>query len=112
MDPSTLTAHADPAHAFVVEVLRTGLMLTDLVADLLESVPPEAFPGEDPGDVLFEMLAGSLRPAVVAAGPETLEECSALLGAIRDRTVEDLEEAARRARQHEQHGRGRARRRR
>lgn len=109
MDHSTLPAHTDPAHAFVVEVLRTGLMLTDLVADLLESVPPEAFPGEDPGDVLIEMVAGSLRPAILAAGPATLEECSALLGALRDRTLEDLEEAARRARQLERRGPGRRR---
>jgi hypothetical protein len=59
------------------------------------------------------MLAGTLRPAIAAAGPDTLEACSALLGALRDRTVQDLEEAARRAgarERRERHG-GRSRRR-
>mgnify|MGYP000134866688 CR=1 FL=1 len=94
MDHITPPFHADPAHAFVVEVLRTGLMLADLVADLLESTPAGAFPGEDTGDVLVSMLAGTVRPAVEAAGAGTVEACTALLGALGDRTLHDLEEAA------------------
>ena len=82
MDHITPPFHADPAHAFVVEVLRTGLMLADLVADLLESTPAGAFPGEDTGDVLVSMLAGTVRPAVEAAGAGTVEACTALLGAL------------------------------
>lgn len=101
MDLFTLPVHADPARDFVVELLHTGLGLTDLVASLLESTPPDAFPGEDAGDVLIEMVAGSLRPALAAAGPETLSACAALLGALRDRTSKDLQEAARRGRARE-----------
>ena len=101
MDHITPPFHVDPAHAFVVEVLRTGLMLADLVADLLESTPAGAFPGEDTGDVLVAMLAGTVRPAVEAAGAGTVEACTALLGALGDRTLHDLEEAARRARARE-----------
>ena len=105
MDSTTLPAHADPAHAFVVEVLRTGLMLTDLVAGLLESTPEGAFGGEDTGDVLVAMLAGTVRPAVEAAGSGTVDACTALLGALGDRTLRDLEEAGRRARAREAAGR-------
>jgi hypothetical protein len=97
MDHTTLPAHADPAHAFVLEVLRTGLMLTDLVAGLIESTPEGAFAGEETGDVLVAMLAGTVRPAVVAAGPDVVDACTALLGALGDRTLRDMEEAARRA---------------
>lgn len=94
MDHTARPVHADPAHAFVVEVLRTGLMLSDVLAGLLESTPPDAFGDEDAGDVLVEMLAGTVRPAVVAAGAPTVEACTALLGALGDRTLRDLERAA------------------
>ncbi|MDQ3631359.1 MAG: hypothetical protein M3417_08875, partial [Actinomycetota bacterium] len=94
MDHTAFHTHADPAHDFVVEVLRTGLMLTDLMADLIEITPGDAFPGEDAGDVLIEMLTGTVRPAVWAAGPATVEACTALLGALGDRTTRDLERAA------------------
>ena len=97
MDPTAAPVHADPAHAFVVEVLRTGLMLTDLVAALIEGIPEDAFDGEETGDVLIDMLAGTVRPAVLAAGPDVVEACTALLGALGDRTLADLKEAGRRA---------------
>ncbi len=45
MNYARLETHADPVHVFVVEVLRTGLMLTDLMADLIEITPEDAFPG-------------------------------------------------------------------
>ena len=107
MDHISAPIHADPAHAFVVELLRTGLMLTDLMADLLASVPAGAFPGEDSGDVLVGMLAGSIRPAVLAAGPTTVMAASALLGAGGDRVVDDLEAAAEVARRREPRARRR-----
>ncbi len=97
MDTSALPDHADPAHDFVLEVLHTGLLLCDLVEELLERIPPDAFPGRETGDVLVEMLSGSLRPSVAAAGSDTLVACSALLGALRDRTGRDLEAASERA---------------
>ena len=93
MDHISFHTHADPAHAFVVEVLRTGLMLTDLMADLIEITPEGAFPGEETEEVLIEMLTGTVRPAVAAAGPATVEACTALLGALGDRTMRDLEQA-------------------
>jgi hypothetical protein len=46
-----------------MEVLRTGLMLQDLLCNLLEDLPDDAFPGDDNAEVLFEMLTGTISPA-------------------------------------------------
>jgi hypothetical protein len=87
-------AFDDPAGRFVEEVLRTGIALTDLLAGLIEDLPEDAFPGEDTAEVLLEMLTGSARPALEAAGAEALSQASALLGALADRTFADLKLAA------------------
>ena len=68
-------------------------MLTDVLGDLLESLPDDAYPGEDQGEVLIQMLVGTVTPAVHAAGPDTVRRATALLGAVRDRFVADLEAA-------------------
>ena len=75
------------------EIVRTGVMVTDLLENLLESLSDDAFPGESPAEVLLEMLAGTIRPATAAAGDETVGELIAVLGAICDRILEDLEAA-------------------
>jgi hypothetical protein len=79
--------------ALVMEVLRTGLMLSDLLAGLLEDLPADAFPGEDTGEVLVEMLVGTISPAANAAGATIVRQATGLLGAMGDRTVADLEAA-------------------
>jgi len=81
--------------------LRTGLTLTDLLSSLLEDLPDDAFPREENGEVLIEMVAGSCAPAIAAAGPAQCEAMVALLGAIRDRVLSDLEAAVRLARDRE-----------
>jgi hypothetical protein len=83
----------DHTRALVEEVLRTGLMLTDLLARLLDDLPDDAFPGEDPAQVLVEMLVGSLRPVADAAGAGTVKQATALLGALGDRALSDLRAA-------------------
>jgi hypothetical protein len=83
----------DAERVFVEEVLRTGLMLSNLLADLLEDMPDDAFPGENPAEVLVQMLTGSVRPVLEAAGGRILEEATALLGAMADRTLSDLRTA-------------------
>ena len=86
-------AHADAVRAFTEEVLRTGLGLVDLVEHLIEVLPPDAYPGEDTGEVVLEMVTGTIAPALAAAGPRALREAAALLGAVRDRAHADLERA-------------------
>jgi hypothetical protein len=86
-------AEDDPVATFVEEVLRTGVLLTDVLSGLLEDLPADAFPGEDPGEVLVEMLVGTVRPAVEAVEPRTVADATALLGAMSDRFVADLQAA-------------------
>jgi hypothetical protein len=95
--PSAVFAD-DHVRAFVEEVLRTGLMLTDVLSLLLDELPEDAFPGESPGEALLEMLVGTIRPAADAAGAQTVRRATALLGAMCDRTMADLRAAAELAR--------------
>ena len=74
-------------------VLRIGLMLEGLLADLLEDLPDDAFPGENNGVVLVEMLTGTIRPAATAAGEGIVREATDLLYASGDLTIEGLEGA-------------------
>jgi hypothetical protein len=80
----------DYARIYVEELVRTGVILTDLLGGLVESMREEEFPGETRGAVLIEMLVGSLRPVTEAAGEATVRRATALLGACVDRTVADL----------------------
>jgi hypothetical protein len=78
----------------VEEVLRTAMVLEDVIDSLLDDLPASAFPGEDPGLVLLEMAIGSAHPATTAAGPAATRTATALIGAIRQRILTDLHTAA------------------
>jgi hypothetical protein len=78
----------------VEEVLLTALALEDVMSSLLEELPEGAFPGEDNGRVLLEMVVGSVHPAARAAGPRDCRTAIALVGAIRERVIADLRTAA------------------
>lgn len=80
----------DETRAFIEQLLRTGLMLTDLLSELLEQLPDDAFPGQEPGVVLIDMLIGTSRPVADAAGEQAVRAATALLGAVGDRTLSDL----------------------
>ena len=54
----------------------------------------DTFPGEDPAEVLLEMLAGSACLAIEAAGLEISRAATALVGAVMDRVRDDLRAAA------------------
>jgi hypothetical protein len=84
----------DLARALVERIVRTGLGLATLLDVLLDQLPEDAFPGEQLFDVLVEMITGTVRPAVDAAGPAVVEAAIALLGAADDRTMRDLVTAA------------------
>jgi hypothetical protein len=78
----------------VEEVLRTALALEDIIVSLDESLPKGAFPGEDSTHVLMEMVVGSVHPAARAAGECDCRVATALVGAIRERVIDDLHAAA------------------
>jgi hypothetical protein len=84
----------DYVRDFVEEILRTALMLGELVEDLVESMPEDAFPGESNGKVVLEMLIGSIRPVADAAGEQSVRIAVGLLAASRARTIADLRRAA------------------
>src|SRR5690242_12927909 len=89
-----MTPIADETSDFVREVLGTGLMLVDVLSLVLDDLPDDAFPGEEPAEVLLEMLVGSFRPAAEAAGADEVRQATALVGALGDRAVADLRAAA------------------
>jgi len=84
----------DKVKEFTEQLLRTGLALTDVLSTLLEDLPEDAFPGEQPAEVLVEMLTGTLRPVADAAGERAVREATALLAAAHERGVADLRAAA------------------
>lgn len=78
----------------VQALLRTSLWLQDVYVSLLEATPDDAFPGEDPAEVLLEMLSGGACQAIEAAGLEVSRAATALIGAVMDRVLDDLRAAA------------------
>jgi hypothetical protein len=85
---------ADPTQVLIEELLRTAFSLEDVMASLLEDMPDESFPGEDNAAVLLEMVVGSCRPAVAAAGEPECWRTIALVASVRDRVIDDLRAAA------------------
>lgn len=92
--PAMEPANYALARALVEETLRTGLVLSALLSNLLEALPEDAFPGEDPGRVLIHMLVGTIQPAAGDAGAQIVREATALVAALRERALDDLEAAA------------------
>ncbi|MGI8429299.1 MAG: hypothetical protein ACR2OB_08340 [Solirubrobacteraceae bacterium] len=84
----------DYVRDFVEELLRTGIMLSELLQNLCKSLPADAYPGESNAEVVFEMLVGTISPAVGAAGTESVLSATALLADSRARTLADLRRAA------------------
>jgi hypothetical protein len=97
-DPGSPAEH-DVVRALVEELLRTGLMFSDVLSGILDDLPDGAFPGENPAEVLVEMLTGSVRPVAEAAGSEAVRVAMTLVGAMADRTVSDLRRALQLARE-------------
>ena len=54
-------------------------MLSELLAGLIESLPEDAYPGEDNAEVVLDMLVGSIRPVVEAAGGESAHSATTLI---------------------------------
>ncbi len=82
---------SDHVTAFTEELLRTGLMLSELGSNLAESLPAEAFPGEEPGAVVIEMVTGTIRTALGAVERRDLARATGLIAEARDRVLEHLQ---------------------
>lgn len=62
-----LGGEGDFAQALVEELLRSGLVLTEMLTSLLEDMSEDAFPGEENGAVLIEMIVGGDRSQSAAS---------------------------------------------
>jgi hypothetical protein len=85
----------DAAHALIEEMLRTAFSLGSVYAPLLADLPEGAFPGEDPGLVLIEMLAGSSLQAAQAVDKADWRSLTTLAKAVREAVLDDLHTVAR-----------------
>lgn len=75
---------------FVRAVLGTGLMLAELVADLAEELPADAYPGEEPVDVVFEMACATIATALTAVDQGDVRWATELIDLSRARTLAHL----------------------
>ena len=89
----------DAAQALIEELLRVAFAFHEIMSSLLDDLPEDAFPGEENASVLLEMFAGTCRPVVDAAGEAECRAAMALIGAVRDRLLNDLRAAAELARE-------------
>ncbi len=80
----------DDIDRFVRELLSTGCMLCDLAAELIERLPPDAYPGEEPGAVIVEMLCGTIRTALDSADPRDVRRATELIEQAAARTLEHV----------------------
>jgi hypothetical protein len=81
---------AEYVEAFTHELIRTGLMLSDMAADLIEGLPPESYPGEDVGAVVLGMFVGTIRTAICEEDREIVERATELIAVSAERVVEHL----------------------
>lgn len=80
----------DHIDQFVFELLRTGAMLSEVAAGLIETLPEDAYPGEDPGAVVMEMMCGTIRTALGEVDPAEVRRATELIDQAAARTVEHL----------------------
>ncbi len=80
----------DHIERLVLELLRAGCMLSELVSELSAGLPTDAHPGEEPRAVVTEMLCGTIGTALLAAGPRDLQRATELIDLARARTREHL----------------------
>lgn len=80
----------DHIDQFVLSLLRSGLLLTDIAGDLTESLPADAYPGEEPGAVVIEMMSGTIRSVLETVDPDLVVEATELMELALDRVEEHL----------------------
>lgn len=74
--------------AFSEELPRTGVMLSDLAADLIEALPERHYPGEAPGAVVVEMITGTINTVPADVDEDEVARAAQLIRAASDRVLE------------------------
>jgi hypothetical protein len=80
----------DHVSTFTDELLRTGLMLSGLAADLVEVLPAEHYPAEEPGVVVIEMIAGTISTVLADTDEDEVARATQLIRVASDRVLEHL----------------------
>lgn len=80
----------DHGDEFVLELMRAGSMLCELAADLIDAMPADAYPGEQLGRVVIEMLCGTVRTSLESADPREVRRATELIDQAASRTLEHL----------------------
>lgn len=75
---------------FALKLIGTGIWLSELAADLVEAIPDDAYPGENPGAVVLEMLCGTIATVLRSVDPSDVESATGVIELARERTVEHL----------------------
>ncbi len=93
---------------FVVELIRTGSVLRDLMSNLVDALPSDAYPGEDPAIVVVEMLCGTIATALWSVEERDVQRATELMSLAEARVFEHLQLASKMSRQiHQDGGAGR-----
>ncbi len=66
-------------------------MLSGLAADLVEALPPDAYPGECPAAVVIEMVTGTIRAALADTDEREVHRATDLIVEARERVLEHLQ---------------------
>jgi hypothetical protein len=79
---------------FALRLLRTSYMLCDLVGNLVDALPEDAFPGESQGRVVTEMVFGTIATAFESVDLADVVRASELIELAAERVIEHLTLAA------------------
>jgi DNA-binding MurR/RpiR family transcriptional regulator len=85
------TQAEDHIATFTEELLRTGYMVAELGANLVEATPADAYPGEEPAAVVIEMIIGSIRTTLAGADEPDVVRATELIAEARERVLEHLQ---------------------
>lgn len=83
----------DYVRPFLVELIRAGSILAEVLDNLLESLGEDDLSGESAGDALMEMLTGTLRPVIERVGEDPVRQVTPLFDACVEQTLRDLRRA-------------------
>jgi hypothetical protein len=76
---------------FALVVRRTSWRICDLVENLVEALREDAFPGENKGSVVVEMLFGSMATALDSVDSQEIAQAAGLIELATERVIEHLQ---------------------
>jgi hypothetical protein len=76
---------------FVLGLLGTGSMLSELVEDLAAALPADSYPGEEPRTVVLDMLCGTVSTVLTPSDVADVERATELIGLAAERSLEHLQ---------------------